>query len=128
RANPISGSLIVLTPSGGNVPRPDQPTKEPGMPQSPEPDSEPRREVAPPRITRRPVQRTGYIVLAASGLVLATAFAGIAQLAAPAGDGPGSQLTAHAEGSGTPQGAGSSETSDFETTRTVEGEALTEPT
>lgn len=42
-----------------------------------------RAELSPPRDPSSRVKRSGYVLLAASGVVLATAFGGIAQLASP---------------------------------------------
>ncbi|WP_199430357.1 hypothetical protein [Qaidamihabitans albus] len=50
---------------------------------TPSPGSRPRAEVAPPRESAARFQRVGYIALAASGLLLATAFGAIAQVAGP---------------------------------------------
>src|SRR5699024_3064386 len=98
------------------------------MPQSSHPDAESHSQLAPPRIAGRPVQRTGYIILAASGLLLATAFGGIAHFAAPAGDVPNSGLAAHSGDSGTPQEGSATESTGGETTRTIKGEAVAEST
>ncbi|PRX48347.1 hypothetical protein B0I33_104163 [Prauserella shujinwangii] len=50
---------------------------------APSPGSGPRAEVAPPRESAGTFQRTGYLALAVSGLLLATAFGAIAQVAGP---------------------------------------------
>lgn len=63
----------------------------------------PRASLAPPRESNGLSQRTGYAVLAASGLVVATAFAVVAQLAGP---GTASDIAGpHGNGQGTtPEG------------------------
>lgn len=55
---------------------------------TPPPGSRPRAEVAPPREATSKLYRTGYVALAASGLLLATAFGAIAQVAGPGGNTP----------------------------------------
>lgn len=64
----------------------------------------PRGSVAPPREPNGLMQRTGYIVLAVSGLLVATAFAALAELAGP-GTGTGASGPGlGGGGQGTPNG------------------------
>ncbi|PXY24224.1 hypothetical protein [Prauserella flavalba] len=76
---------------------------------TPSPGSRPRAEVAPPRESTGKLQRTGYIALAASGLVLATAFGAVAQVMGGTSDSPdavdrtASQSTGNSGGNGGPE-------------------------
>ncbi|MDT7727823.1 MAG: hypothetical protein QOI21_4399 [Actinomycetota bacterium] len=66
-------------------------------------DSSPRVSVAPPREPQGLMQRAGFAVLAVSGVVVATAFAAIAELASP-GAGIGASGTGPGGGQGTTPG------------------------
>lgn len=95
------------------------------MPESSGSDQSTRNEVAPPLVTSKPVQRTGYAVLAASGLVLATAFGGIAELAQP--DSAAKGELASSPDSGPPRGGhGAPGKPDGDRTRTIDGVAVAE--
>lgn len=62
-----------------------------------------RTEVAPPRDPSSRVKRNGYVLLAASGVVLATAFGGLAELASPSTSASGDLKGGNSNSSSGPQ-------------------------
>lgn len=62
-----------------------------------------RTEVAPPRDPSSRVKRNGYVLLAASGVVLATAFGGLAELASPSTSAGGDLKSGNSNSSSGPQ-------------------------
>lgn len=62
-----------------------------------------RTEVAPPRDPSSRAKRNGYVLLAASGVVLATAFGGLAELASPSTSASGDLKSGNSNSSSGPQ-------------------------
>ena len=71
------------------------------MPRPDGSDSSTRISVAPPKTTGGRLNRSGYLILGVAGLVVATAFAAVAELAGPGG-------ATSAGGTGIPGGQGTS--------------------